>query len=253
MRPAPHIVAFDIGEVLIDESRVWREWAAIVGVSPATLAAVLGAAIVQGEDHEAALDHVAPNVTWRELEDEHESRYGGFRVDDLYPDVVGCLADLTAAGFEVVLAGNQPARRRAQLEALPGIAPPASRVIVSDELGVAKPDPAFFTALLDTLGCSPGELLYVGDRVDNDVLPAHALGIATCRLERGPWGRLQEVPEDIEVDLALEGLGELAVLLTAWRDEATAEASAAEASAADGDRTDDADDADDADDERGAG
>ena len=217
MRPAPRIVTFDIGEVLIDESRVWREWAGIVGVSPATLAAVLGAAIVQGEDHEAALDHVAPNVTWRELEDEHEARYGGFRPDDLYPDVVPCLAELAAAGFEVVLAGNQPARRRAQLEALPGIQPPATRVLVSDELGVAKPDPAFFARLLDEIGCTADELLYVGDRVDNDVLPALAAGIAVCRLERGPWGRLQELPDDVDVDLTLEGLGELATLLVAWR------------------------------------
>ena len=224
MRPAPRIVAFDVGEVLIDESRVWREWAAIVGVSPATLAAVLGAAIVQGEDHEAALDHVAPNITWRELELEHEARYEGFRADDLYPDVVGCFAELAAAGFGVVVAGNQPARRRAQLEALPGIAPPASRVLVSDELGVAKPDPAFFVRLLEELDCAPEELLYVGDRVDNDVLPALGLGIAVCRLERGPWGRLQELPDDVEVDLTLEGLGELPTLLAAWRDEAGAEA-----------------------------
>jgi len=61
-------------------------------------------------------------------------------------------------------------------------------------------------------------VLYVGDRVDNDVLPAMDAGMATCWITRGPWGQLQELPEDVEPDLVLEGLGELPELLAAWRD-----------------------------------
>jgi FMN phosphatase YigB (HAD superfamily) len=59
-------------------------------------------------------------------------------------------------------------------------------------------------------------VLYVGDRVDNDVLPAFEAGLATCWLTRGPWGQLQELPDDVEPDLVLEGLGELPELLAAW-------------------------------------
>jgi len=66
-------------------------------------------------------------------------------------------------------------------------------------------------------------VLYVGDRVDNDVLPAAEAGLATCWLTRGPWGQLQELPEDVEPDLVLEGLGELPELIAAWREEADAE------------------------------
>ena len=43
--PAPAVVVFDVGEVLIDETRVWAIWAGLLGVSPLTFAAVLGAAI----------------------------------------------------------------------------------------------------------------------------------------------------------------------------------------------------------------
>jgi HAD superfamily hydrolase (TIGR01509 family) len=215
-RIAPDVVVLDVGEIVIDETRVWSVWSELLGVSPATLMAVLGAAIAQGGDHHDAFPHVAPNVDWASLEDEHEARYGGFRTDDVYPDVVPALTALRARGWRVVLAGNQPARRTAQLRALDL---PVDDVVVSDELGVEKPDPAFFAAVLARLGVDDAaRVLYVGDRVDNDVLPAGAAGMAVCWLTRGPWGQLQELPDDVEPDLVLEGLGELPELLAAWHD-----------------------------------
>lgn len=222
-RVAPDVVVLDVGEVIVDETRVWTVWAELLGVSPATLMAVLGAAVSQGGDHTDAFPHVAPNVDWAVLEDEHEARYGGFRADDVYPDVVPALSALRAQGRRVVLAGNQPARRAAQLAAL---ALPVDDVLVSDELGVEKPDPAFFTTVLARLGVDdPARVLYVGDRVDNDVIPAAGAGMAVCWLTRGPWGQLQELPDDTDVapDLVLEGLGELPELLMAWAQEAAAE------------------------------
>jgi len=213
-RVAPDVVVLDVGEIVIDETRVWSVWAELLGVSPATLMAVLGAAIAQGGDHHDAFPHVAPNVDWAALEDEHEARYDGFRSDDVYPDVVPALTALRAHGRRVVLAGNQPARRTAQLRALDL---PVDDVVVSDELGVEKPDAAFFAAVLARLGIDdPARVLYVGDRVDNDVLPALGAGMAMCWLTRGPWGQLQELPDDVEPDLVLEGLGELPELLAAW-------------------------------------
>ncbi len=212
--PAPRVVVFDIGEVLIDETRVWAVWAEILGVSPLTLAAVLGAAIVQGEDHRAAFTHVAPNVDWDAFVDEHERRYGGFAESDLYPDVRPCLAEVRDAGFEIIIAGNQPAQRTAQLRAL-GL--PHDHLVTSEELGVAKPDAGFFAAVLRlSRAPEPADVLYVGDRVDNDVDAASAFGMRTCWLRRGPWGQLQDLPEGLTPDLSLEGLGELGLLLAEW-------------------------------------
>lgn len=214
--PAPGVVVFDVGEVLIDETRVWSVWAGLIGVSPLTFAATIGAAVIQGEPVAAVFGHLAPNLDWEELEAEHERRYGGFVDDDLYADVRPCLAELQAAGFRVVIAGNQPQRRTAQLRDL-DLA--AELVVTSEELGVEKPASGFFTAVLELTGVSePAEVLYVGDRVDNDVLPAMSAGMRTCWLRRGPWGQLQDLPEDVaEPDLVLEGLGELPTLLADWR------------------------------------
>jgi hypothetical protein len=47
--------------------------------------------------------------------------------------------------------------------------------------------------------------------------PGGGAGLRTCWLRRGPWGHLQELPEDVQPDLVLEGLGELALLLDGWR------------------------------------
>jgi len=223
-RIAPDVVVLDIGEIVIDETRVWTVWAELLGVSPATLMAVLGAAVSQGGDHTDAFPHVAPNVDWSALEDEHEVRYGGFSGDDVYPDVVPALSALRAAGRRVVLAGNQPERRAAQLRAL---ALPVDDLMTSEELGAEKPDAAFFAAVLARIGVEdPARVLYVGDRVDNDVLPAGAAGMATCWVTRGPWGQLQELPDDVEPDMVLEGLGELPELLAAWHDGALDDADA---------------------------
>ncbi|MEX0869335.1 MAG: HAD family hydrolase [Nitriliruptoraceae bacterium] len=213
---APRVVAFDIGEVLVDESRVWATWAELVGSTPLTFAAVLGAAIVQGEDHRAVFGHIAPNVDWLSLQEEHERRLGGLQEQDLYGDVRACLQALHRAEVRIVIAGNQPARRRPQLEAL---ALAVDDLVTSDDLGVEKPDPTFFTRLLERSSVErPGELLYVGDRVDNDILPALEIGIATCWLRRGPWGLLQDMPDGVEADIVLEGLGELPDVVASWSD-----------------------------------
>jgi HAD superfamily hydrolase (TIGR01549 family) len=211
---APLAIVFDVGEVLIDETRVWSIWADMVGVSPLTFAAVLGAAIVQGEDWPAVFPHVAPNVAWQELEAEHERRYGGFQDSDLYADVRHCLAALQQLDVRVIIAGNQPARRRAQLEALEL---PVDALATSEDLGVEKPKAGFWSAVSELCGDIPtSQVLYVGDRVDNDIEPATEAGFLTCWLQRGPWGQLQDLPDGLTPDLVLEGLGELPQIIANW-------------------------------------
>lgn len=213
--PPPDIVVFDIGEVLIDETRVWGIWADILGVSRFTFAAVLGAAISQGLDHQAVFPVVAPNSDWVQFEEEHERRYGGFCEEDLYPDVRLCLEELQSMEVVVTIAGNQPQRRREQLYAL-GL--PCDHLATSEDFGAEKPEKGFWDALMLLCGAStPEQVLYVGDRVDNDILPAADYGMRTCWLRRGPWGRLQELPDDFQPDLQLDGLGELPLLLAGWR------------------------------------
>ena len=89
---------------------------------------------------------------------------------------------------------------------------------MSDEMGVSKPDPGFFVASLALLGApDPGSVAYVGDRIDNDVLPAAAAGMRAVWLRRGPWGVIPRVAPP-QASLVVASLAELAERIDeAWR------------------------------------
>jgi HAD superfamily hydrolase (TIGR01662 family) len=200
-------VALDVGETLIDETRIWSVWADLLGVPRLTLMAALGAEIASGGDHQNAFEIVgAPN--WREMMPRSEELYGGFRADDCYPDALPAVRDLCQAGYRVAIVANQPARRTPELRAL-GFEPDV--MAMSDEMGVHKPNPAFFDRALELMGePEPGEVAYVGDRVDNDVVPAAAAGMRPVWIRRGPWGVIQELPDDLALRaVVVETLAEL--------------------------------------------
>lgn len=186
-------VCLDVGETLVDETRVFATWAAVLGVPPFTLAGAMGGVIARGRTYLDAfrLVHEVLGVPAHDrVHAEVEARYGGFRADDLYPDAKPALAALTAAGYRVAVVANQPAVRHQQLVAL-GIDPEV--MAMSDAMGVAKPDPAFYAAALRMMGDpDPADVAYVGDRVDNDIVPAAAAGLRPVWLRRGPWGLLGE-------------------------------------------------------------
>jgi len=204
-------VCLDIGECLIDESRAWSTWAQVLEVPPVTLAAIVGAAIVRGEPLAKALPGAIDRDDWSGIRDAFENAYGGLRAEDLYPDVLPTLAGLRAIGFNIAVIGNQPAIRRAQLLALDM---DVDIVATSGTLGAAKPDPAFFARALNLLSSpDPSRVVYVGDRVDNDVIPSLAAGIHAVWLRRGPWGLLQQLPSDATMIRQIQSLTELPDLL----------------------------------------
>ena len=200
-------VALDVGETLIDETRVWSLWADVLGVPRLTLMAALGAEVATAGDHRNAFDIVgAPN--WRDLFPRVEEVYGGFKAHDLYPDALPAVQALCASGYRVAILANQPARRTPELRAL-GFEPDV--MAMSDEMGMAKPEAAFFERALELMLVEePGSVAYVGDRVDNDVVPSRAAGMHGVWIRRGPWGVIQELPEEARADtMVVASLSEL--------------------------------------------
>jgi HAD superfamily hydrolase (TIGR01549 family) len=206
------VAAFDVGETLIDETRIWSRWADRLGISRLSFFGVLGAMAAAGRPHEDAFSLVRPGldvaeelVRW-EADDPAGLRVN-FDADDLYPDVRACFSALHAEGIEVVIAGNQPPQARNALAAM-GLG--VDRILISDEIGVHKPAPEFFTAVAELAGVAPEHVAYVGDRVDNDVLPARRAGMSPVLVRRGPWGLLQaEWPAATEADHVVDSLAEL--------------------------------------------
>lgn len=190
-------VYFDVGGVLIDETRIYTEWAHWFGVSPFDFFGLLGAVIERGQHHLRAFEAVRPGF---DLAAEEAARLAAgcpnvVKPEDLFADVEGCLRGLLDAGLRVGVAGNQPTTTEAVLKAA-GL--PAEVIASSESWGVEKPDPAFFTRLAAEAGLPPAAIAYVGDRLDNDVAPAAAAGMLPVFLERGPWARIHRTWPGIE-------------------------------------------------------
>jgi HAD superfamily hydrolase (TIGR01549 family) len=211
-------VVLDVGETLVDETRVFHTWAEIFGLPDFTLMAVLGGSITNADKPEdwRRFFELIQQPEWRDQQPAFEDRYGALRADDLYPDALRAIDGLRAAGYRVAVTANQPARRHAELEAL-GVRVDAMGM--SDAMGVHKPDPAFFARTLELLGSpDPASVAYVGDRVDNDVRPSSVAGMRAVWIRRGPWGYLHE-DTDNRAHLVVRTLDELVEHIgEAWAD-----------------------------------
>jgi len=194
---AVQAVFFDVGGTLVDERRYWREVAALAGVPEHALWAALGMTIARGEEHTALFAHLGIERPAGVDEIVYER-------EDFYPDALPCLRALRAAGYRLGAAGNQSAALEAwaRAESLP-----VDVIGSSAGWGVRKPSPEFFERLVDEAGCTAAEVAYVGDRVDNDVLPAARAGLLAVWLRRGPWGLLQDGAGG--AGLVVESLAEL--------------------------------------------
>ncbi|WP_221308336.1 HAD family hydrolase [Nocardiopsis mwathae] len=205
-------VVFDVGETLIDETRIFARWADRLGVPRLAFFGLMGGMLTQGRELTDAFRAVKPgfdldaeSAAWR-AEEPHSLRES-FDEGDLYPDVRPALAALRGMGLQLIIAGNQPLSAAPALEAMNL---PVEQIHVSDAWGVAKPDPAFFTRVGEVAGVGHGEILYVGDRLDNDVVPAQEAGMRAALLRRGMLGYLHAGrPDARRADVLLDGLDEL--------------------------------------------
>ena len=198
--PMIEAVVFDVGETLIDETRIWTRWARRLGVTPFTLLGIVGAMAAMDRSHIDAFKVVKPDFDLgRERElwaaEEPESLRENFDQEDLYADVRPALDALEAIALSSWIAGNQPVAAR---QALMAMDLPVRSIINSSDVGVDKPDPRFFDAVSAAVGVEPAHILYVGDRLDNDVLPARSAGMRTVLMRRGPWGHLHASRPDAQ-------------------------------------------------------
>jgi HAD superfamily hydrolase (TIGR01509 family) len=136
---------------------------------------------------------------------------------DAYPTAVPALRTLRATGFRVGVLANQPASTQADLDRT-GLTALCDGVWLSAVVGREKPDPAFFAIALEAWGLAPGRVAYVGDRPDNDVAPARALGLLTVRVLTGPHAAQPPRNDTERPDREVADLAEAVAELCRWRD-----------------------------------
>ncbi|WP_191870644.1 HAD family hydrolase [Streptomyces filipinensis] len=184
-------VVFDVGECLVDESREYGAWADWLGVPRHTFHAMFGAVIAQGRDYRDVFQEFRPGF---DLYTEREKRATTgqpetFGEEDLYTDVRPALARLRDDGLWLGIAGNQTVRAGRILREL--FASDVDLIGTSDDWGASKPDPEFFKRVAEAVPFDVSEILYVGDRCDNDIRPAREAGMHTALVHRGPWATIQ--------------------------------------------------------------
>ena len=203
------VVWFDFGFTLWDEQRAWTSWAEWLGVPPLDFFAALGSVIERGEHHHRVFEIFRPGIDLAK-ERELRSRAGksdAFHPGELYPDVIPCLKKLRTAGYRTGVAGNHFADFANTLRQMNA---PLDFVGSSEEWAAEKPSPEFFAHIVRLSSVLPAEIAYVGDRLDNDILPAKAAGMVSVFLPRGPWGLIHSRrPEAAQADMRIDSLAEL--------------------------------------------
>ena len=120
----------------------------------------------------------------------------------LFPDALETLDAL--GGFRLGVISNGSSTGQRQKLAAAGILDRFAAVVISEDIGAAKPDAGIFEAACQAAGASPSACVHIGDRLDTDARGARDAGLTGVWLDRGGRGdgsegiptieRLSELP-----------------------------------------------------------
>lgn len=156
-----------VGQLPADDDRGW--WRALVGD---VFGRVLG---------DPVAEHVLDG-----LFDELYLHYALPQAWSVFEDVVPTLEDLSRDHRLLVLSNFD--RRLRSILAGHGLLRFFEQVIISSEVGAAKPHPRMFEAALATAGCLPQEALHIGDDKKCDLVGAENSGIHAFHVNRPESG-----------------------------------------------------------------
>ncbi len=199
-------VSFDVGGTLLEPwpsvGHVYAEVARAHGVAQAT-ARVLNQRFRQAWKRRPQPHHT--RVQWQGLVDEvfaglagplpsqvffaelydRFSRTVSWRV---FPDVLPTLDFLQSRRLPLAIISNWDERLRPLLEAL-GLSRRFSTLVISCEVGAAKPSPVIFREAARRLRLPPKAILHVGDSEQDDLMGARAAGFRALQIARTRPGR----------------------------------------------------------------
>jgi FMN phosphatase YigB (HAD superfamily) len=192
-------IVFDFGYTLVDEDRVWEAAANELGWPSSVFFAALGSVIEQRRRHRDVLEM---------LGGDGRERLAPFEPGDFYEDALPTVRVAKESGLVVGIAGNFSREIEAFLSGHAHV----DFVASSERWGVEKPSSEFFSRIVAEAGYEAADITYVGDRLDNDVLPAAKAGMASVWIIRGPWAVVQQGwPEAETADTRVRELAEIAL------------------------------------------
>ena len=171
-------IFFDVGSTLVDETEAYnhrvREMIAGTNITFREFDNIRISLAHQGLDgNSAAIKHFGLTKTPWHSEDEIP-----------YSDAHSTFAALRQKGYKLGIIANQKIGTEERLKAW-GLRQYFNVIAASAEIGYAKPDKEIFEKAFELARCTAEESVMVGDRLDNDIIPANALGMKTVWLKSG--------------------------------------------------------------------
>lgn len=225
----PHVLALDYGGTLATPSpRITA--AALAAVARSKYGDRLPLGVERAWDDSFAAERRAERETGRQrplsailasLLRQHAIEDDGTELADALFDSIGDGTPLPGAlpflrwahsqGFDCVLASNtyRPLRVRGETLRDAGVRQYFSSVLLSSELGVRKPHPSFYSAVIDAAGVDPRCIVFIGDTLDKDVLGPAAAGMRAILIH--PHAGAASPYE------CVAGLDEIPSILQRWR------------------------------------
>lgn len=197
---------FDVGTTLIDETKAYNH---------RICDAIEGTDITFEQFQEKRIFYAKQNLKG----DLEAIKYFGLKrtpwhkEDEVpYPDAEDVLKYLCGQGYKIGVIANQSLGTAERLEKW-GLLKYIDVVVASAELGVSKPDRAIFDKALEMAGCVACEAVMIGDRLDNDIIPAKKLGMKTIWIRQG--FAIYQNPQNLEEqpDYIVDSLAELKEIL----------------------------------------
>ncbi len=195
-------IFFDVGSTLVDESEAYdhrvREMTRGTEISFEDFDKQRIALAKQGLDgNSASIEFFGLKKTPWHSEDEVP-----------YPDAISTLSALRERGYRLGIIANQNVGLSERLSGF-GLSKFLDIVVSSAEIGCSKPDRKIFKKALSLADCKAEECVMVGDRLDNDMTPAKAVGMKTVWIKNG-LARYQAYELGREIaDCQIESLKEL--------------------------------------------
>lgn len=125
-----------------------------------------------------------------------------------FDDTFETLEHLKRAGYKLGIIANQTMGMAERLNSW-GLLKFFDVIAASAELGVSKPNRLIFKKALELAGCLPQNSVMVGDRLDNDIIPAKSLEMKTIWVRKRS-SRAQKLEFGAGIaDLIIDDLAEL--------------------------------------------
>ena len=171
-------IFFDVGSTLVDETEAYnhraREMISGTGITFKEFDDIRIALAKLGLDgNSAAIKYFGLTKTPWHSEDELP-----------YSDIQSTLAALIDKGYKLGIIANQKLGTKERLDSW-GLRQYFDVIATSAEIGYAKPDKEIFEKAFELAKCTAAESMMVGDRLDNDIIPAKSLGMKTVWIKNG--------------------------------------------------------------------